>query len=219
MLLLPFKCNSKTQRQSEEKSYASYRALGCKWLWLIAAFRRPVWLERREQLEWRHELQVQRKGWSVYLAWKETTEWKNMLHRFRYRWDDVHITTDTVTTTVTTTVVAAGKPCATCRGTRFARDGAVFEAVVHLSCLFEHNLNVTGNPSSWLHCRKCLCTMFEEHGFPEIFICIQFPRHIVLLMVLHSICCGQEYNEKPWQRSAVKSFPANIMALFHLLMF
>lgn len=41
---------------------------------------------------------------------------EHVLHHFRYRWDDVHLTTDTVTTTVTTTVVAAGKPCAMCCG-------------------------------------------------------------------------------------------------------
>lgn len=34
-------------------------------------------------------------------------------------------------------------------------------------------------------------------------------------MVLHE----QEYNEEPWQRSAVESFLANIITLFHLLMF
>lgn len=43
------------------------------------------------------------------------------------------------------------------------------------------------------------------HRFTEIFICIQFPWDIVSLMVLHNICCEQEYNEKPWQRSAVES--------------
>lgn len=51
---MPFKATVvQEKRQSHKKSCVWYRALGCKWLWLIAAFRHPAWSGRGELLEGR----------------------------------------------------------------------------------------------------------------------------------------------------------------------
>ena len=64
---LPWSATQKHKSdQMREKSFAWYRALGCKWLWLIAAFRHPVWLKRGGVIgrkAW--AAGAKEKGWTV----------------------------------------------------------------------------------------------------------------------------------------------------------
>lgn len=59
---LPWSATQKHKSdQMREKSFAWYRALGCKWLWLIAAFRHPVWLKRGGS-NWKEGMSCRCKG-------------------------------------------------------------------------------------------------------------------------------------------------------------
>lgn len=95
--------------QSNQKSSVWYRALGCKWLWLIAAFRSPAWSERGEWLEGRRGAGAKAKDEVSIKFVREVQHW-GMLPDAWFAWPITFRDTETQTLQLLTVIMPGFAP-------------------------------------------------------------------------------------------------------------